>query len=238
MGLSQAAHFWAYRLLKHFTQYGSSPCVVKGCPASWTLQPVHKKHSLCQGSSLYVTPPWTKICETQDQQNHCHSLAYKEVGNEIKAKNTLYLDSYLDMCSLVFLSPVCSGHSVGRIVPRNRARSSTRSYLGWRTGRRWAAHSHNKQNIPRATCSLRTPAAWSLRDRKHLKLTVKHFIYIESEQSYMTKLFLKKVNATTNGSRSHIYTYIYIFHPSRRYFLILHCKKLYFEHVFLTNFSV
>lgn len=49
---------------KHSAQYGFSSLEVNRCPASEVLQWVHVKHSRCQGSFLYVTPPWVIICKS------------------------------------------------------------------------------------------------------------------------------------------------------------------------------
>lgn len=62
MGALHAAHFLAYRLLKHLTQNGRSPCEVKVCPARGEPQLQHRKQSRCHTSPRYVSPPLVSAC--------------------------------------------------------------------------------------------------------------------------------------------------------------------------------
>lgn len=62
MGLAQATHLFAKSSPKQSAQYGLSSLDVKRWPARQVLQLVQQKHSLCQGSFRYVTPPLVIIC--------------------------------------------------------------------------------------------------------------------------------------------------------------------------------
>lgn len=63
MGLLQAKHLFAKSSPKHSAQYGLSSRLVKRAPARLVWQCVQVKHSLCQGSFLYVTPPLVITCK-------------------------------------------------------------------------------------------------------------------------------------------------------------------------------
>jgi hypothetical protein len=57
IGFTHEVHLLANNSPKQSPQNGFSSLDVKRCPASDVLQWLHVKHSLCQGSFLYVTPP-------------------------------------------------------------------------------------------------------------------------------------------------------------------------------------
>lgn len=76
IGLLQASHFLAYRLPKHLRQYGVSSLEVKCWPASCVLQLVHTKHSLCQGSSRYVTPPLASVWKRDGHNSEGGTVAF------------------------------------------------------------------------------------------------------------------------------------------------------------------
>lgn len=63
IGFTHEVHLLANNSPKQSPQYGFSSLDVKRCPANDVLQWLHVKHSLCQGSFLYVTPPLVIICK-------------------------------------------------------------------------------------------------------------------------------------------------------------------------------
>ena len=57
MGLVQTQHLLAKTVVKHSIQHGWLSFEVNFCPANWVEQFMQVKHSLCQCSLRYVTPP-------------------------------------------------------------------------------------------------------------------------------------------------------------------------------------
>lgn len=78
MGLEQAVHLLAKSSPKHSAQYGFSSREVNRWPAKDELQLVQVKHSRCQGSLRYVTPPLLMICDTRQC---CHLQLDERFGS-------------------------------------------------------------------------------------------------------------------------------------------------------------
>lgn len=78
MGLEHATHLFAKSSPKQSAQYGLSSLDVNRWPARQVLQLLQQKHSLCQGSFRYVTPPLVMICKSDQIHNSIfYSFAIK-----------------------------------------------------------------------------------------------------------------------------------------------------------------